>query len=221
MKFRLDRETIAMRAAKELQDCEYVNLGLGLPTLCGLFVPEGVKFHSENGALGYGPLLTENEVDKADFHYHDAQGRFFSQAPGAVYFDIFTSFAMVRSGRMVTVLGGMQVSEKGDLASWNAGGDALGGTIGGGMDLAWGSRRVIVTIEHVTKEGRPKIVNECTYPLTSRACVDLIVTDVAVIEVTPEGLLLREVAPGWTVEEVQELTEPRLIPAPDLKEIEL
>jgi 3-oxoacid CoA-transferase subunit B len=221
MKYKLDRETIAMRAAKELKDGDYVNLGLGLPTLCGLFVPEGVIFQSENGALGYGPLLLEEEIDRADFHYYDAQGRFFSAAPGMVFMDIFTTFAMIRSGRMVTVMGAMQVSEKGDLANWSTGGDSLGGTIGGGMDLAWGAKRVIITMEHTTKEGKPRIVRECSYPITARESVDLIVSDLAVMEVVPEGLLLKEVAPGWTVEEVQALTEPLLVLAPDLKEIEL
>jgi len=221
MKFRLERETIAMRAAKELKDGDYVNLGLGLPTLCGLFVPEGVIFQSENGALGYGSLLMEEEIDRADFHYYDAQGRFFSPAPGMVFMDIFTTFAMIRSGRMVTVMGALQVSEGGDLANWSTGGDALGGTIGGGMDLAWGAKKVIVTMEHTTREGKPRIVRECSCPITARKSVDLMVTDLAVIEVIPEGLLLKEVSPDWTVEEVQALTEPTLIVAPDLKEIEL
>lgn len=221
MKFRLDRETIAMRAAKELKEGDYVNLGLGLPTLCGLFIPEGVIFQSENGALGYGLLLLEEEIDRADFHYYDAQGRFFAPAPGMVFLDIFTTFAMIRSGRMVSVMGAMQVSEKGDLANWSTGGGALGGTIGGGMDLAWGAKKVIITMEHTTREEKPRIVNECSYPVTARKSVDLIVTDLAVIEVIPEGLLLKEVAPGWTMEELQALTEPTLIAAPDLKEIEL
>ena len=221
MKFRLDRETIAMRAAKELKDGDYVNLGLGIPTLCGLFVPEGVLFQSENGALGYGPLLLEDEIDKADFHYYDAQGRFFSIAPGMAFIDIFTSFAMIRSGRMVTIMGGIQVSGRGDLANWSTSVDALGGTIGGSMDLALGAKKVIITMEHTTKEGKPKVVEECTSPLTARECVDMIVTDLAVIEVKPDGLILKELAPDWTVEEVQALTEPVLIVAPDLKEIEL
>jgi len=221
MKYKLERETIAMRAAKELKDGDYVNLGLGLPTLCGLFVPEGVFFQSENGALGYGPLLLEEEIDRADFHYYDAQGRFFSPAPGMVFLDIFTTFAMIRSGRMVSVMGALQVSGRGDLANWSTGGGALGGTIGGGMDLAWGAKQVIITMEHTTREAQPRIVKECSYPITARESVDLIVTDVAVIEVIPEGLLLKEVAPGWTMEEVQALTEPPLIAAPDLKEIEL
>ncbi len=221
MKQRLERETIAMRAAKELKSGDYVNLGLGIPTLCGLFVTEGVLFQSENGVLGYGPLLLEEEIDKADFHYYDAQGRFFSHGPGMSFFDTFTTFAMIRSGRMISIMGGLQVSEKGDLANWSTVGGWLGGTIGGGMDLAMGAKRVIITMEHTTREGKPRIVKECTYPLTAKGCVDLIVTDIAVVEVRPQGLLLKEVAPGWTAEEVQALTEPKLAIAPDLKEIEL
>ena len=221
IKQRLDRDTIAMRAAKELKDGDYVNLGVGIPNLCALYIPEGVIFQSENGVLGYGPLVMEDEIEKAEWHYVDAGGRFFTPVPGMSLFDVLTSFAMIRGGRLVTVLGGLEVSEKGDLANWNTGGGALGGTIGGGMDLAVGAERVIITMEHTTKEGKPKIVRECTYPLTARKCVDLIVTDLAVIEVTPQGLLLKEVAPGWTAEEVQVLTEPKLIIAPDLKEIEL
>ena len=221
IKQRLDRDTIAMRAAKELNVGDYVNLGIGIPNLCALYVPEGVIFQSENGVLGYGPLVLEEEIEKAQWHNVDAGGRFFTPAPGMSMFDVLTSFAMIRSSRLVTVLGGLQVSEKGDLANWNTGGGALGGTIGGGMDLAAGSKRVIITMEHTTREGKPKIVKECSYPLTARECVNLIVTDLAVIEVTPEGLLLKEVAPGWTAEEVQAVTGAELILAKDLKEIEL
>lgn len=221
MKQRLEREVIAMRAAKELRDGDYVNLGIGMPNLCALHIPEGVIFHSENGALGYGPLVMQGEVEKADQHYVDAGARYFTPAPGMAIFDLVISFAMIRSGRLITILGGFQVSEKGDLANWNTGEDPLGGTIGGGMDLAVGAKRVIITMEHTTKDGKPKIVKQCTAPLTARECVDLIITDLAVIEVTPEGLLLKEVAPGWSAAEVQALTEPRLIVDPDLKEIEL
>ena len=221
MKSRLEREVIAMRAAKELRDGDYVNLGIGIPNLCALHIPEGVIFHSENGALGYGPLVMQDEVEKADQHYTDAGGRYFTQAPGMSIFDLITSFAMISSGRLITILGGLQVSEKGDLANWNTGQDPLGGTIGGGMDLAVGAKRVIVAMEHSTREGKPKIVKQCTAPLTARECVDLIITDLAVIEVTPDGLLLKEVAPGWSAAEVQALTEPGLILAPDLKDIEL
>lgn len=221
MKQRLDRETIAMRAAKELKDGDCANLGIGIPNLCALYIPEGVLFHTENGALGYGPLVREDEIEKADIHYIDAGARFWTPVPGMALFDIVTSFAMIRSGRLITILGGLQVSEKGDLANWNTGADPLGGTIGGGMDLAVGAKRVIITMEHTTKEGKPKIVKECTAPLTAKECVDLIITDLAVIELTPDGLTLKEVAPGWTAEEVQALTEPKLMVAEDLKEIEL
>ena len=221
MKQRLDRNTIAMRAAKELKDGDYANLGRGIPSLSALYIPEGVIFQSENGLLGYGPLVMEDEIEKAELYYVDAGGRFLTPAPGMAVFDVVTSFIMISSGRLITILGALEVSEKGDLANWNAGTDALGGTIGGGMDLAVGSKRVIIAMEHTTKEGKPKIVKECNYPLTAKECVDLIVTDLAVIEVIPKGLLLREVAPGWTTEEVQALTESRLIVAEDLKEMEL
>lgn len=221
MKQRLEREVIAMRAAKELKDGDCANLGIGIPNLCALYIPEGVLFETENGALGYGPLVTEDEVEKADIHYIDAGGRFWTPVPGMALFDIVTSFAMIRSGRLITILGALQVSEKGDLANWNTGADPLGGTIGGGMDLAVGSKRVIITMEHTTKDGKPKVVKKCTAPLTAKECVDLIVTDLAVIEVTPDGLVLKEVAPGWTAKEVQALTEPKLIVAADLKEMEL
>lgn len=220
MKQRLDRNGIAKRAAKELKDGDYVNLGLGIPNHCADYADEGVIFHTENGAMGYGPLVSPDEPEKADFHYHDAIGRFWVPAPGMSVFDVVTSFVMIRSGRMIVILGALEVSEKGDIANWSTGG-AHSGTIGGAMDLAFGSKRVIVTMEHNTKEGKPRIVKECTYPLTRKECVDLVVTDLAVIKVTPEGLLLREVAPGWTAEEVQALTGPKLIIAPDLKEIEL
>jgi len=221
MKQKLDRDTIAMRATKELKDGDYANLGLGLPTLCALYIPEGIIFQCENGALGYGPLLLEEEIEKADWHYHDAAGRFWSPVPGMAVFDIATSFAMIRSGRLISIMGALQVSEKGDLANWSTGGGVLGGTIGGGMDLAVGAKRVIVTMEHTTKEGKPKIVRVCSYPLTAKECVDLIITDLAVIEVVHQGLLLKEVAPGWTVDEVQALTETQLVLTSDLREIEL
>jgi acetate CoA/acetoacetate CoA-transferase beta subunit len=221
MKQRLEREVIAMRAAKELQDGDCVNLGFGLPTMCALHVPEGVRFQTEAGLLGYGRLVMADEVETADWHYIDASGRFVRSAPGMSIFDVVTSFCAIRSGRLISIMGGFQVSEKGDLANWNTGGDALGGTIGGSMDLATGARRVIITMDHTTKSGGHRIVKKCTYPLTAKESVDLVITDLAVIEVTPEGLVLKEVAPGWTAEEVQELTEPRLICAPDLKEVVL
>jgi 3-oxoacid CoA-transferase B subunit len=221
MKQRLDRDTMGMRAAKELKDGDCVNLGFGIPTLCALYVPDGVRFETEAGLLGYGRLVMADEIDQADWHYIDASGRFCTPAPGMAIFDVVTSFAMIRSGRLISIMGGFQVSQSGDLANWNTGGDALGGTIGGAMDLAVGSRMLIIIMEHTTKEGKPRIVKECTYPLTAKESVDLIVTDLAVIEVTPGGLLLKEVAPGWTADEIQGLTEAELIISPDLKEVEL
>ncbi len=221
MKQRLDRDTIAMRAAKELKDGDCVNLGFGLPTLCALYVPDGVRFQTESGILGYGPLVLASEIEKADWRYIDASGRFTTPVPGMAFFDVLVSFAMIRSGRLTTVMGGFQVSEKGDLANWNLGDEALGGTLGGAMDLAVGSNKVIITMEHNTKAGDSRIVKKCTYPLTAKESVNLIITDLAVVEVTPEGLSLKEVAPGWTAAEVQALTEPKLSVAPDLKEIEL
>ncbi|MGB2582944.1 MAG: CoA-transferase [Dehalococcoidia bacterium] len=221
MKQRLDRDTMGMRAAKELKDGDCVNLGFGIPTLCALYVPDGVRFETEAGLLGYGRLVMADEIDQADWHYIDASGRFCTPAPGMAIFDVVTSFAMIRSGRLISIMGGFQVSEGGDLANWNTGGDALGGTIGGAMDLAVGSRMLIIIMEHTTKEGKPRIVKKCTYPLTAKESVDLIVTDLAVIEVTPGGLLLKEVAPGWTADEIQGLTEAELIISPDLKEVEL
>ncbi len=221
VKQRLDRDTISMRAAKELKAGDYANLGVGIPNLCALYVPEGVIFQSENGAVAYGPLVMEDEIQRAEFHYVDSGGRFFTLVPGTAFFDVMISFLMIRGGRLVSILGALEVSAKGDLANWNTGGDALGGTIGGGMDLAVGAKRVIVTMEHTTKDGKPKIVKKCSYPLTAKECVDLIVTDLAVIEVTQKGLVLKEVAPGWTAKEIQALTEPKLKIAPDLKEMEL
>lgn len=223
MKERLSEETIALRAAKEFQDGDCVNLGFGIPNLCALFVPEGrtVLFHGENGVLGYGPILLEDEADKVDIRYQDAGTRFFTPQAGMSFFDMGMAFDMVRGGRLdITVLGAFQVSKKGDLANWGRPGD-ISRAIGGGMDLAMGAKRVIVTMEHVTKDGKPRILNKCTYPLTAKECVDLIVTDIAVIEVTKRGLVLKEVAPGWTAEEVLALTEPKLIIAKDFKEMEL
>lgn len=220
MKQRLDRETMAMRVAREFQDGDVVNLGIGIPTLASNFIPEGrqVIFHTENGALGFGPIAPEGEED---IDLINAGGQFITRLPGMCFFHHADSFAMIRGGHIdITVLGGLQVSEKGDLANWMSP-ERRVGNIGGAMDLAAGSKRVIVAMEHTTRDGQLKIVRECDYPLTAKECVDLIVTDVAVIEVTPHGLVLREVAPGWSAEEVQALTEPQLLVAEDLKEIEL
>ena len=217
---RLDREVIAMRVAKELPDGAYVNLGIGIPTLVSQFVPEGrtVYYHSENGVLNYGPLAAEGEED---IDLINAGGQFLLPVPGMAYFHSADAFAMIRGGHIdVTVLGALQVSEHGDLANWMLPERGVG-NIGGGMDLAAGAKRTIVAMEHTGASGQPKILRECSYPLTSRRCVSLIVTDAAVIEVTPDGLLLREVAPGWTAQDVQAITEPKLKLDTDLKEIEL
>lgn len=223
MKVRLDRETIALRASKELQDGWTVNLGVGLPLLAPKYIPEGktIIFHTENGALGFGPPLTEEEPEQRDYNLINAGAQFIRSLPGMSLFDHATSFGMIRGGHLnATILGGLQVSERGDLANWTSP-ERVVQIIGGSMDLAAGAKRVIVTMEHTTKDGRPKILKECTYPLTAKECVNVIITDIAVIEVTKEGLLLKEVAPGWTVEEVQAVTEAELLVAGDLKEIEL
>ncbi len=223
MKQRLSQEIIALRASKEFKDGDYVNLGFGIPALCAMSVPpdKEVFWHAEQGVLGYGPLLLEEEWEKVDFDYCDAGQRFFKPLPGMSWFDIDLSFDMIRGGHLdLTVLGALEVSEKGDLASWSRGGVERGG-IGGAMDLAVGAKRVIVCMEHTTRTGEPRIVKECKLPLTALECVDLIVTDVAVIEVIQRRLVLKEINHGWTVEEIQSLTEPRLIIAEDLKEIEL
>jgi 3-oxoacid CoA-transferase subunit B len=221
MKERLDRQTIALRVAKEFPDGSVVNLGAGIPTLAANFVPEGrtVLFHAENGVLGFGGV-PERAEDESPYCL-GANGLPFSQRPGMCFFHHADSFGMIRGGHIdITVLGALQVSEKGDLANWTFPERGIG-NIGGAMDLAAGCARVIIAMEHVTPKGGLKILKKCSYPLTARECVRLIVTDIAVIGVTPEGLVLKETAPGWTPDEVQSFTEPKLIPAPDLREIEL
>jgi 3-oxoacid CoA-transferase B subunit len=224
MKERLSREAMAMRIAKELFDGAVVNLGIGIPTLVSSFVPEGmtVIYHTENGALGFGPVVTaEDMAQKADIDLVNASGQYVSPQPGMCFFHHADSFTMIRGGHIdITVLGALQVGEKGDLANWMFPGRGVG-NIGGGMDLAFNARRVIAAMEHVTKDGQPKIVKECSVALTAPECVDLIVTDIAVIEVKDKGLVLKEIAPSWTVEEVQALTNTRLRIAPDLREISL
>jgi 3-oxoacid CoA-transferase B subunit len=221
MKERLDRQTIALRVAKEFPDGSIVNLGAGIPGLAANFVPEGrqVIFHSENGVLGFGGIPADTADEKS--YCLGANGLPFSALPGMCFFHHADSFAMIRGGHIdITVLGALQVSEKGDLANWTFPERGIG-NIGGAMDLASGCARVIIAMEHQTPKGQLKILKECSYPLTAARCVDLIVTDIAVIQVTPEGLLLKETAPGWTAEEVQLYTEPRLLLSPDLREIEL
>jgi 3-oxoacid CoA-transferase B subunit len=220
MKARLDRQTIALRVANEFYDGAVVNLGGGIPALAANFVPEGrsVTFHAENGVLGFGGVPPEDEQSP---YFLGANGIPFSALPGMSFFSHSDSFAMIRGGHIdISVLGALQVSEKGDLANWTFPERGIG-NIGGAMDLAAGCSRIIVAMEHVTPKGQLKILRECSYPLTAARCVKLIVTDIAVIQVTEQGLVLRETAPGWTTEEVQSYTEPKLQISPDLKEIEL
>ncbi len=219
-KERLPREIVAMRVAKELPDGAYVNLGIGIPTLVSSFVPEGraVFYHSESGILNCGPLAEEGDED---IDLINAGGQFLEPVPGMSFFDSAQAFAMIRGGHVdMTVLGAHQVSAKGDLANWMLPQRGVG-NVGGAMDLAAGARGVIVAMEHTDRQDNPKIVEECTFPVTGKGCVYLIVTDLAVIECINGGLLLKEVAPGWTPEEVQQLTGATLVVDPDVKEFEL
>ena len=219
-KERLDREIIAMRVAKELPDGACVNLGIGIPTLVSSFVPEGnaVFYHSESGILNCGPLAEEGEED---IDLINAGGQFLQAVPGMSFFSSADAFAMIRGGHVdVTVLGSHQVSAKGDLANWMLPQRGVG-NVGGAMDLAAGAKEIIIAMEHTDRDNNPKIVEECTFPLTGKACVSLIVTDIAVIQCTQAGLVLKEVAPGWTPDEVQQLTGAWLTLAPDLKEYQL
>ena len=221
MKERLDEQTVAMRAAKEFQEGMVVNLGMGTPMLCCNFLPEEreILLHSENGVLGFGAIIDQPGEAKIDLL--NAQGQPVYARPGMCFVDQAESFVMIRGGHVdITVLGALQVSEKGDLANWHMPAKEIG-SLGGGMDLAFRAKKVIVCMTHSTKDGQAKIVPECSLPLTAPRAVGLIITDIAVIDVTPDGLVLKETAPGWTAEEVQALTEARLIVSPDLKELDL
>jgi 3-oxoadipate CoA-transferase beta subunit len=203
---RLTREQIAARAARELPDGAYVNLGWGIPNLIADYLPTDltVFFHSENGILGMGRRAKAGEED---YDLVDAMKVPVTLAPGASFFHQADAHLMTRGGHLdVAVLGGFQVSEKGDLANWKVPGMRGSGGIGGAMDIAAGAKVLIVCMEHNTKDGAPKIVKHCTYPLTALACVDTIVTDLAVIDIRAKGLVLREMAPGWTKKEIQELS---------------
>ncbi len=212
-------ELMARKVAVLLRSGEYVNLGLGIPTLVSSFVePEQqIALHSENGMVGFGPLA---EDGSEDIDLYNASGQLVSLLEGASFADSCTAFAMVRSGRVSTVvLGGFQVSAQGDLANWNVPATGVGG-IGGAMDLAAGRARIVVVMFHLTRDGEPKLVERCTYPLTAAACVSTVVTDLAVIDIDGDGFLLREVAPGVSVDEVRQVTAAPLRVASDVREME-
>ena len=214
----LSRQAMGNRLAMEFQDGWVVNLGIGIPTLCSNFdfKDKTIVLHSENGVIGYGPLVAEGQED---LYLVNASIQYVSLSPGAAIIHHADSFALIRGGHVdATVMGAYEVAENGDFANWKTAG-RKGGGIGGAMDLAVGAKRIFIGMEHTTKEGHPRLLKRCNLPVTAVGVVNLVVTNLGLFEVTPKGFLLKEIAPGYTPEEVQAVTEARLIVPADLKEL--
>ena len=217
---KLERQAMCDRLAMEFQDGWIVNLGVGMPTLCSNYIDtsKDIIYHSENGVIGYGPLAPPGQEDK---HLVNAGGQNVTARPGMAIVHHADSFALIRGGMIdVTVLGAYEVAENGDFANWRIP-TRKGGGIGGAMDLAACAKRVFIAMEHTTREGKPKLLRRCTLPITAPGAAKLVATDLGLFEITPEGFTLREVAPGWTPEEIQQLTEAKLIVPPDVKAFRL
>ena len=217
---KLARQTMCDRLAMEFQDEWIVNLGVGMPTLCSNYVDHSrsIITHSENGVIGYGPIAGEGEEDR---HLVNAGGQFVTAQPGMSILHHADSFAVIRGGMVdVTVMGAYEVAENGDFANWRIP-SRKGGGIGGAMDLAACAKRVFIAMEHTTRDGKPRMLSRCSLPITAPGVVKLVATDLGLFEVTPEGFVLREHAPGWNPEEIQELTEARLIIPDDLREFRM
>ena len=213
----LTRQAMCNRLAKEFQDGWVVNLGIGMPTLCSNydFGEKDIVFHSENGVIGYGPLAPEGEED---LHLVNAGGQYVTLKQGAAIVHHADSFSLIRGGHLdVTVLGAYEVAENADFANWKTAG-RKGGGIGGAMDLAVGAKRVFIAMEHTTRDGQPRLLERCSLPVTAVGVVKLVVTTLGLFEVIPQGFLLKEIAPGYTPEEVQAVTEARLVVPDDLTE---